>query len=64
LRSDRILHFDIEKKIEVGMLLAPHESDLMGKASKEVYIGDKKRLGVVDWRKKNAYVEIYRTPNR
>jgi hypothetical protein len=34
----------------------------MGKISKEVYIGDKRRLGLVDWRKKNAYVEIYRTP--
>jgi hypothetical protein len=36
----------------------------MGKASREVYIGDRRRLGMIDWRKKNAYVEIYKTPNK
>lgn len=46
----------------MGTLLASCESHLMGKISKEVYIGDRRRLGLVDWRKKNAYVEIYRTP--
>jgi hypothetical protein len=37
---------------------------MMGKLSKEVYIGEKRRLGLLDWRKKNAFVEIYKISNK
>ncbi len=37
---------------------------MMGKLSKEVYIGEKRRLGLLDWRKKNAFVEIYKMSNK
>lgn len=60
LRSNKALQFDLEKRVEICSLHTSIESQMMGKLSKDVYIGDKQRLFLLDWRKKSALVEVYK----
>lgn len=56
--------FDIEKRSAASEATVPKGYQMMSKWDKELYIGDKKGLGLLDWRKKEHFVQLFKTSDK
>ena len=62
--NNRIVLLDIERRTAASDVTARKGYQMMSKWDKEMYVGDKEGLGLLDWRKKEHFVQLFKTSDK